>query len=170
MGLQRLRTHAPPNTPKLGEAKLRNVGYNLPLCRLSVGDSVDVFLTSNLENDGYDYFAMTNYTANCYNSCYVHTNNNSIHDTCGFSGGASFNSDSPTGECIAERVGGARIAQWNPPGHKWRQHFCMMNATKIGALTHLYYYIVNSSGQTLVYPGPIDNTHGSFDQVWVRPS
>lgn len=129
-----------------------------------------MFLTSNLENDGYDYFAMTNYTANCYNSCYVHTNNNSIHDTCGFSGGASFNSDSPTGECIAERVGGARIAQWNPPGHKWRQHFCMMNATKIGALTHLYYYIVNSSGQTLVYPGPIDNTHGSFDQVWVRPS
>jgi hypothetical protein len=143
--------------------------YNLPLCRLDVGDTVDVYVTSNLNNDGYDYFELTNTTASCYNSCTVHTNNTGIHDTCGFSGGSGYNSDSATGECIVERVDGLPIAQWNPPGHEWRQHYCDINGTEIGALTHRYYTIVDSTGDTLVYPGSL-NSYGSFNQVWVARS
>jgi hypothetical protein len=143
--------------------------YDLPLCRVNTGDKIDVYVSSNFGNDGYDYFNITNFTAHCDNSCYVHTDNTSIRDTCGFTGGHSFNTDAATGECIAERVGGARVAQWNAPSHTWRQYSCLMSGKPIMALTHHYDTLVNSHNSRLVYPGSLDAA-GDFDFVWVAAS
>jgi hypothetical protein len=139
--------------------------HDLPLCRLNTGDEVYVYVESNLGNDGYDYFYMDNITANCYHSCTVHTNNNSVPDTCGFTGGPGYNSDSGTGECILERNGRYPVAQWD--GNHWRQYVCAMNSSPINHLTHDYYSLVNtfSLKKVLVYPGSLD-ANGDFDHIW----
>jgi hypothetical protein len=67
-------------------------GYSiqdLPLCSLSHGNTIYVYVSSNPNNNGQDYFYMQNETANCYNS-YSLTNSVDF-------------SDSATGECIVER-------------------------------------------------------------------
>jgi hypothetical protein len=143
---------------------------DLPLCRLANGDSLNIYVTSNRANDGYDYFRITNTSANCYHSCKVHTTNPNITDTCGFSGGSSYDSDGATGECIVERYGNAPVAQWNVPGHAWREQFCTMNGTRIVNLDHIYDTLVScltcSTRHRLVYPGPI-SSYGGFNQNWV---
>jgi hypothetical protein len=70
-----------------------NSEQNLPLCRLRTGDEVYVYVESNYNGSGYNYFYIENDSAACYNSYYD------------YSGDFS---DSATGECILERptVGG----------------------------------------------------------------
>lgn len=148
--------------------------YNLPLCRLAAGDKIEAYVESNIGNDGYDWFWMINQSANyCYNSCYVHTDNTSIQDTCGFSGGSSFNSDSTSGECIVERVGGQSgypLAEFNPSNNVVQMQNCLVNQTGVGAQTHNYMVIENNSSQQLAGPGSIASDKSSFPVVWHRGS
>lgn len=148
--------------------------YNLPLCRLHTGDTIESYVESNLNNDGYDYFFLDNYSASCYNSCYVHTNNNGIRDTCGFSGGASFNSDSATGECIVERQGGQTgppLAHFNPSASSTVQmQGCYINGSGIGNQSHNYLVIENSASQLMAGCGGINTSNNTFPVIWYRSS
>jgi hypothetical protein len=128
--------------PNLGRS------YNLPLCRLNASDDVVITVNSNYGNNGYDFFSINNVTANCYNSCTVHTDNTSIHDTCGFTGGSSFNSDSATGEIIVERLNPNPLAEFSQPGQisgEVKLRNCHVNTFTIGSQTHNFSEIVNSS-------------------------
>jgi hypothetical protein len=145
--------------------------YDLPLCRLNNGDSVYIYVESNLANSGYDYYFMENLSANgCYNSCTVHTNNTSVNDNCGFTGGSSFNSDSATGECIVERVNGQNgypIAQFNPPGNTIQMQSCTVNSTSINDQSHNWLICENGSAQLMLGVGSI-NSSGTFPVTWYR--
>ncbi len=121
---------------------------NLPLCRLNVNDDIVITVDSNYGNNGYDFFSINNVSASCFNSCTVHTNNTSIHDTCGFTGGSSFNSDSATGECIVERLGSNPLAEFTQTGQisgEVKLVNCHVNTLAIGSQTHNFLEIVNSS-------------------------
>ncbi len=118
----------------------------LPLCRLAKGDTIGVYVASNDNNSGYDYFSMMNYSDNdCFASCMLHTSNKSIKDTCGqATGGSQYNSDSATGECIVEKLGGIDLAQFNPPGNHLPLSQCKVNGIGIGDQSHQYAIIVSS--------------------------
>lgn len=150
--------------------------YYLPLCRLWPGDLVRGYVESNVGNDGYDYFFMENITATnahekgCWNSCTVHTNNRSIHDTCGFSGGPNYNSDSATGECIVERAGGQDglpVARFNPSINTVLMQDCTVNGRGIGKQSHKYLIIEDAASHLLVGCGPI-NSQNTFPIYWYR--
>ncbi|GCF09111.1 G1 family glutamic endopeptidase [Dictyobacter arantiisoli] len=63
---------------------------NLPLSQLNAGDRVYAYVSSNVNNDGDNYFFISNETVNNYNS---HMDTSKVF------------SDSATGECIVERPG-----------------------------------------------------------------
>lgn len=149
--------------PNLGGSR------NLPLCRLSTGDQIYVEAESNFNGSGEDYFFIQNISAGCYNSCSIHTTNNNQQDTCGVTGGPSFNSDSATGECIVERLN-AGLAQWNSPGHKLSQTGCRMNNTNIGSLSHHYNVIINASNQVLAGVSSLYNGGSAQDLIWYQTS
>jgi|SRR5579884_1209394 hypothetical protein len=83
---------------------------------------------------------------------------------CPFNGGPSFNSDSASGECIAERVGGNElgfggydVAEFNPPGHQEQVTNCDINNVAIGSQAHNYMVLENGGAQLLIDVGPISN-------------
>lgn len=153
--------------------------YTLPLCRsVAVNDTVYLYAESNVNNDGYDYFFIRDNNLNCSNSCYVGTNNsNPPQPHCPFTGGPSFNSDSATGECIAERVNGTEfgtgspVAEFNAPGHQDQITSCDVNNTEIGSQSHFYEVVVNGvgGGQLLIGVGAITNFH-DFNFEWHQSS
>jgi hypothetical protein len=143
--------------------------YNLPLCRLRTGDQLYSYEESNEYNDGYDYFYMQNTTANCSNSCYVHTNNSQIRDTCGFTGGPSFNSDSATGEAIAEKPQSYRLAHWNPNNNSTVTIGpCQVNYQDLGTYPYFSSYIEINNNDVADLGGLVNNT--TFDVYWWRPT
>ncbi len=143
---------------------------NLPLCGLTAGDHVEVYVESNLNGSGYDYFLINNYTENCSNSCFLHTNNANIHDTCGASGGTFYNSDSATGECIVERISLGNslldMGEFNPPGHRLTVWNCAVNGTNMGQQSYQTIIIVNASGKHLVDAGNLSPSGDSFTFYW----
>jgi hypothetical protein len=143
-----------------------NGAYNLPLCRLRTGDEVYLYEESNSANDGYDYFYILNVTANCNHSCYVHTNNQQIQDTCGFSGGPSFNSDSATGEAIAEKQDGVNLADWNS-NNTVTIGPCRVNGQYLGTFPYFSRYIWDGTYDVADLGGLMSNT--IFDVYWWRP-
>jgi hypothetical protein len=144
--------------------------YQLPLCQTpQVNDRIYLYANSNVNNDGYDYFYIRDDNGNngngCSNSCYLGTNNsNPPTPHCPFNGGPSYNSDSASGECIAERVGGNElgfggydVAEFNPPGHQEQVTNCDINNVAIGSQAHNYMVLENGGAQLLIDVGPISN-------------
>lgn len=85
-------------------------------------------------------------------------------------GGHSFNSDSATGECIVERVGGEYglpLAQFNPSSNRVQMQYCDVNFTYINNQSHNYLIIENSSNQLMAGCGSINST-GTFPVIWYR--
>lgn len=136
------------------------------LIDLNRGDHIHVFVSSNVNNDGYDYFYVQDITQNYYNT---HTDTAS----------QDF-SDSATGECIVERPTDLStnqpypLAEFNPPGHTEQLSSCeIANSTgyyqPIGNWPVYYYTMVNGS-KTLAYPGPITNGGLDYPVYWVASS
>lgn len=133
---------------------------DLPLCRLNTGDQVYSFIDSNDNNNGKDYFYISNVSANCYNS---HTETNQ-----------SYFSDSATGECIAERTGNNSGGYYSLPDFGTEQFSgCTIDTNTrvdgVGNYTHIYHYMTSdgtSSGRVLAYPGPITNSGYDFPVYW----
>ena len=134
-----------------------NGANNLPLSRLCNGDRVYSYVSSNLQNDGYDYFYIGNETVGSYNS----------HQLTG-----NF-SDSATGECVVERVTNGlgsldTLADFNPSaGNTEELDNCEIidrsgNQQSVGNLTHLAYQIVNDSNQPLAFPEALFNSGQDF--------
>lgn len=138
---------------------------NLPLRRLCRQDRIYVYISSNLQNDGYDYFYISNTTISNYNSY-------TTHDSSKFS-------DSATGECVQERLGGLPIAQPNPNAGS-ASNTIGINACEIldrnnyqqsvGNWPHIAYQIVNIFNGVLVYPKPLTNGGQDFLLQWVAYS
>lgn len=138
---------------------------NLPLCRLSSGDTIYVYVSSNPDNNGQDYFYMQNESANCYNSYSL--------------GGSKNFSDSATGECIVERdEQGNDLANFGTLtfGHS---DGCEMfdNSTQvlngIGNFPHNYFQIYSdpSNLNTLMASvGSIYNNGYDFNVYWKKGS
>lgn len=132
---------------------------------LSKGDHIHVYISSNINNDGYDYFLVQDITQNSYND---YTDTASQHF-----------SDSATGECIVERPAlsnGNRypLAEFNPPGKTEQLSSCdIANSSGqyngIGNWPHYYYTMVNGS-KTLAYPGSITNNGLNYPIYWVASS
>jgi hypothetical protein len=129
---------------------------------LNHGDHIHVFVSSNVNNDGYDYFYVQDITQNYYNS-YKDTASQDF-------------SDSATGECIVERPSDDNhqpypLAEFNPPGHTEQLSSCeIANSTgtykPIGNWPVYYYTMVNGN-DTLAYPGPITNGGLNYPVYWV---
>jgi len=140
---------------------------NLPLKRLCRQDRIYVYISSNLQNDGYDYFYISNTTISNYNSY-------TTYDSSKFS-------DSATGECVVERLGGGTlpIAQPNPHAGS-ASNTIEIDACEIldrnnyqqsvGNWPHIAYQIVNSSNRVLMYPKPLMNGGQDFLMQWVAYS
>lgn len=109
------------------------------------GDSISVAVTSNYQNDGYDYFSVCNETRSaCANPVYHY---------------GDF-SDSATGECIGEEP--------NPPANFGTENLTGCGIVNnsgtfngIGDWPHNYSYLTVSGG-TLVSVGHIDSTGENF--------
>lgn len=145
--------------------------WDLPLCRLNAGDTVLAYVSSNYNDDGYDYFYLGNESANCYNSCYISTGSTTVATTC--VGGQQIrpydNSDSATAECIAERVTGAfgslkPLAAWNAPGHVINLNTCYANYNGIFDDPYQIDQIYNGCGSQ-TNEGNFTST--SFDVTWI---
>ncbi len=131
------------------------------LIDLHSGDHIHVYISSNLNNDGYDYFFVQDITQNYYNTHQDTTSQDF--------------SDSATGECIVERPlddSGQLdpLAEFNPPGHVEQISSCdIANSTgqyqPIGNWPHYSYTMVNGS-KTLAYPGSITNGGLNFPVTW----
>lgn len=148
---------------------------DLPLARLAVGDDIYVAVTSNLNNDGYDYFFIENITVDSYNSCTLPTTGN-VSDTCNSPGGASLNSDSASGECIVERPSynnsPLHLAQYQgigQPTDTLLVSYCTVNGSAIGTINHHDDTMTGSGGNVISKPGPITGNGYEFTCVWHSP-
>jgi len=142
---------------------------NLPLCSLTAGNVVYVYVSSNPDNNGQDYFYMQNETANCYNS----------YST----GNKSYISDSATGECIVEREINIEAYPLADFGTATFDHSdgCEMfdNSTQvlngIGNFPHNYLQIYNdpsnpNSNTIMASVGSIYNYGYDYSVYWKRGS
>jgi hypothetical protein len=112
------------------------------------GDSIEVFVSSNFQNDGYDYIQLCNNTrGTCSNPVYVY---------------GDF-SDSASGECIGEEPG---LSPANFGTEELSGCYIENNSGTlqgVGDWPHNYSYISNSSGtSTLVAVGSIDSSGADF--------
>jgi hypothetical protein len=147
---------------------------NLPLSKgLHIEDDIYVDVTSNLNNNGQDYFFIENLTTVDYNS---HSEFSS-----------QYYSDSATGECIVERVtigsSLAPLAQFSnrgQPTNTVKLYGCAIRAENssttvlIGNLTHHYLQIYNdpsnpNNNTLMASVGPIVNG-GDYPVTWHRSS
>ncbi len=130
---------------------------NLPLQRLCRQDRIYVYISSNLQSDGYNYFFIQNETINNYNSY-------TTYDSSKFS-------DSATGECVVERLGTLPIAQPNAnSGNTIGINACEIinqNGTQqsVGNWPHTAYQIAVGS-RVLMYPRPLTNGGQDFLMQW----
>lgn len=116
---------------------------NLPLCNLDTGSKVYIEVTSNENNEGYNFFFIENESHSCYNS---HTDRTAF-------------SDSATGECIAERpLQNGNFYYGLIDFNSIRFTICLINARGINLYPHLYHNMVSlQTGDTLATVGPIAN-------------
>lgn len=136
---------------------------DLPLGRVNVGDHIHIYVSSNANNDGYDYFYMQNISYNTYNSYTLY--------------GSSNFSDSESGECIAERPGVnnnlvalAQFSNNGQPANTMKFYSCSIydilnGGNGIGNLQHHYYYMSDGTN-TLASPGPIVNYGLDYPVTW----
>jgi hypothetical protein len=146
-------------------APVDNSEINLPLKRLNPGDRVYAYVSSNLNNDGYDYFEIENESIDNYNSHTV--------------SGSSYFSDSATGECVVERPSlygnPVPLAEFDPNGNKTEElDSCEIdNATgyqqSVGNWPHIDYHMFNG-GTQLAYPESLFNGGQDFWVQWQRSS
>lgn len=138
---------------------------NLPLSRLCRQDRIYVYISSNLRNDGYDYFYISNTTISNYNS-YTTYNSSKF-------------SDSATGECVEERLGSLPVARPNPYAGSASNTIEIDGCEildrnnyeqSVGNWPHIAYQIVNNSGKVLMYPKPLMNGGQDFLMQWVAYS
>jgi hypothetical protein len=143
---------------------------NLPLCSLHANNLIYVYVASNPNNDGQDYFYIQNETANCYNDA--------------SSTNTSYFSDSATGECIVEREDNGGI--YFPLANFGTLTFgesdgCEVydNSTQvlngIGNFPHNYYQIYNdpsnpNQNTIMASVGGIYNNGYDYSVKWVRGS
>jgi hypothetical protein len=136
---------------------------NLPLTRLCAGDRIYIYVSSNLQNDGENYYYIENMTTGDFNPYTPPTKQD-------FSDGA-------TGECVQERLGDgtAPVAQPNPNAGSAANTIeidnCDINNLNdtpngVGNWPHFAYQITNSSGQALVTPQPLFNSGQNFLFQW----
>lgn len=106
------------------------------------GDTMSVYVESNINSDGYDYFQVC--SSHGGGSCQSKTVSGNF-------------SDSANGECIGERIGGAPIANF---GTEELSGCYMTNSSLttngIGNWPHNYYYLTDGS-RTLVSVGSISS-------------
>ena len=125
---------------------------DLPLCNLATGSSVYVYITSNLNNEGYNYFYIENNSSLCYNS---HVDRTAF-------------SDSATGECIAERPtqsGGGYYGLADFGSVRFTG--CYINSTPINSLPHIYHNLVSrQTGDTLATVGPVASNNTDYSVYW----
>jgi len=116
---------------------------NLPLCNLDTGSQVYIYVASNDNSDGYNYFYIENESHSCYNS---HTDRTAF-------------SDSATGECIAERpLQGGDYYYGLVDFDTIRFTGCYINTAAINLLPHFYHNMVSlQTGDTLATVGAIAN-------------
>lgn len=155
----RLNTNGTWDTPGgLGQMTFRNLTvYN--------GADVYVYADSNVNQDGYDYFYVSNLSNGQYNGCYYPTSSTAgVPNTCYGSGyDSNYNSDSASGECISERVsadlGGntqyplAQFQSTGQPANTAAFQNCDPQGVDAESQPYTFFKLVNRQGATLADGG-----------------
>ena len=143
---------------------------NLPLPHsISVNDDLYFDIQSNsLTYPNQDYFYVENYSRSDYASHILNTM------------GTQYNSDSATGECIVERIGGPNglpLAQFQENGQA-KNTVLLTNCgvgiqgqggvQPIGSFPHHYNVLIDANGSTMSTVGPITNGGWNYTITWVR--
>jgi Peptidase A4 family len=140
---------------------------NLSVAGLATGHLLFANVTSNQNNDGEDYFFIKDESNGNIASCYLSTGG--PYNSCGPFGNRDYNSDSATGECIAEREPSVYppLAEWNPSNNTLAVSNCQVNNLGINNSGTFFEEIGDDAGYLLAWPNDL-GTNGTFTLTWNR--